>query len=234
MTANESVTNTPVAPMAMLRFAVCAVAAAVMCSCNILSPARFLLMGPTKTPAMYTLEDRPTVVFVDDRNNAIPINSSRIRRRIADDVSSELMAHDLVTRTISPRDAMSLARRRDREGNLMSMEAIGQAVGAEQLIYIEMLSFRGSVDNVTTRPAAACRVKVIDVVTRTRLFPPAGGETDWQEVPVLGLPVSLELYRSAEGRRRIEQSLSVVIGDRIAKLFYKHIPDELGSRLTPQ
>ncbi len=234
MTANKSATNTPVAPMIMLRLAVCAVVAAVMCSCNILSPAAFLAMGQTKTPAMYTLEDRPTVVFVDDRNNAIPINSSRIRRRIADDVSSELMAHELVTQTISPRDAMSLARRRDREGNLMSMEAIGQAVGAEQLIYIEMLSFRGSSDNVTPRPSAVCRLKVIDVVTRTRLFPPVGGETDWQEVPVLGLPMSLELYRNSEGRRQIEQSLSAAIADQIAKLFYKHIPDELGSRLTPQ
>ncbi len=208
--------------------------AAVLVSCNILSPAAFLAMGQTKTPAMYTLEDRPTVVFVDDRNNAIPINSSRVRRRIADNVSSELMAHELVTETISPRDAMALARRRDREGNLMSMGALGQAVGAEQLIYIEMLSFRGSVDNVSPRPGAMCRVKVIDVVARTRVFPPVGGDSDWQDVGALGAPMSLELYRNSEGRRQIEQSLSAAIADKVTKLFYTHVPDELGSRLTPQ
>ena len=234
MTANKSATNARVTPMTMLRLAVCTAVAAVICSCNILSPAAFLAMGPTKTPAMYELEDRPTVVFVDDRNNAIPINSSRVRRGIADMVSKELMAQDLLSRTISPRDAMSLARQRDREGNLMSMGAIGQAVGAEQLIYIEMLSFRGSLDNITPRPSAVCRLKVIDVVTRTRLFPPAGGEKDWQQVPVLGLPMSLELYRHSEGRRQIELSLTTAIADKVAKLFYKHVPDALGSRLTPQ
>lgn len=228
MTANESAT------MTMLRLAACASVAAVLCSCNILSPAAFLAMGQTKTPAMYQLEDRPTVVFVDDRNNAIPINSSRIRRGIADNVSNELMAHELVTQTISPRDAMSLARNRDREGNLLSMEAIGQAVGAEQLIYIRMISFRGSSDNLTNRPAAVCHVKVIDVVTRARLFPPGGGETEWQEVSVIGQTMSLELYRYTEGRRKITDSLSATIADQVAKLFYKHIPDELGSRLTPQ
>ncbi len=234
MTANESANNTRVTPMTMLRLAACVAVAAVLCSCNILSPAAFLAMGQPKTPAMYELEDRPTVVFVDDRNNAIPINSSRIRRGIADNVSDELMAHELVTQTISPRDAMSLARNRDREGNLMSMEAIGQAVGAEQLIYIRMVSFRGSSDNVSTQPSAVCHVKVIDVVTRTRLFPPGDGETDWQQISVVGQRMSLELYRHSEGRRKITDSLSATIADQVAKLFYKHVPDELGSRLTPQ
>jgi len=234
MTAHEPATTTRIALVAALRFTACAVVAAVMCSCNILSPAAFLAFGETKTPAMYELEDRPTVVFVDDRNNAIPINASRIRRRIADDVTRELMAHELVSLTISPRDAMALARRRDREGDLMSMEAIGEAVGAEQLIYIEMLSFRGSVDNMTPRPGAMCRVKVIDIVARTRAFPPVGGESDWQEVGALGVPMSLELYRNSEGRRQIEVSLSAAIADKVTKLFYKHVPDELGSRLTPQ
>jgi len=220
--------------MTMLRFTACAVVAAVMVSCNILSPAAFLAMGQTKTPAMYELENRPTVVFVDDRNSAIPINATRIRRSIADLLTDELMARKLVTQTISPRDAMALARRRDREGNLMSMEAIGEAVGAEQLIYIEMLSFRGSSDNVTPRPAAVCRVKVIDIVARTRVFPPVGGDSDWQQVAALGQPMSLELYRNSEGRRQIERSLSAAIADQVCKLFYKHVPDELGSRLTPQ
>ncbi|MEE8458791.1 MAG: hypothetical protein V3S08_02900, partial [Phycisphaerales bacterium] len=77
---------------------------AVMGSCNILQPAAYLAMGQAKAPARYVLEDAPTVVFVDDRNNAIPINSSRVRRAVADDVTNQLMSRDLVTITISPRD----------------------------------------------------------------------------------------------------------------------------------
>ncbi len=114
------------------------------------------------------------------------------------------------------------------------MHAIGETVGAEQLIYIEMLSFRGSPDNVTSSPAAACRLKVIDIVNKTRLFPPPGADKAWQDVIAQGPIVSPELYRSSAGRRQIEQLLAESIADQVTKLFYKHIPDELGSRLTPQ
>ncbi|TDJ56296.1 MAG: hypothetical protein E2O40_04685 [Planctomycetota bacterium] len=208
--------------------------AAVMGSCNILQPAAYLAIGQAKAPARYVLEDTPTVVFVDDRNNAIPINSSRVRRAVADNVTNQLMSRDLVTITISPRDAMALSRNQDRQGKLMSMGALGEAVGAEQLIYIEMLSYRGSPDNVTPRPSAACRLKVIDVVNKTRMFPGPDAEKDWQEIIVQGRPVSPELYRSNAGRREIEKMLAATIADKVTKLFYKHIPDELGSRLTPQ
>jgi hypothetical protein len=208
--------------------------AAVMGSCNILQPAAYLAMGQSKAPAKYVLEDKPTVVFVDDRNNAIPINSSRVRRAVADDVTNQLMSRDLVTMTISPRDAMAISRNQDREGKLMSMGALGAAVGADQLIYIEMLSYRGSPDNVTPRPSAACRLKVIDVANKARMFPGPDSEKEWQEIIVQGAPVSPELYRSSAGRREIEQMLAATIADKVTKLFYKHIPDELGSRLTPQ
>jgi hypothetical protein len=214
--------------------AITALVAAFMGSCNILQPAAYLAMGQAKAPPKYVLEDRPTVVFVDDRNNAIPINSSRVRRAIADDVTNQLMSRDLVTMTISPRDAMALSRNQDREGKLMSMGALGEAVGAEQIIFIEMLSYRGSPDNVTPRPSAACRVKVIDNVNKVRVLPPHGAEKEWQEIIVQGAAVSPELYRSSAGRREIEQMLAGTIADKVTKLFYKHIPDELGSRLTPQ
>ena len=214
--------------------AITVLVAASMGSCNILQPAAYLAMGQAKAPAKYVLEERPTVVFVDDRNNAIPINSSRVRRAVADDVTNQLMSRELVTMTISPRDAMALSRNQDREGNLMSMGALGEAVGAEQVIFIEMLSYRGSPDNVTPRPSAACRLKVIDNVNKVRVFPAPGAEKEWQEIIVQGAPVSPELYRSSAGRREIEQMLAATIADKVTKLFYKHIPDELGSRLTPQ
>ncbi len=208
--------------------------AVFLSACNILGPAVYLVKGQPKVPARYVLENRPTVVFVDDRNNAIPVNSSRARRAIADDITKQLMSRELVTETISPRDAMALSRNQDRAGKLMSMQAIGEAVGAEQLIYIEMLRYRGSPDNVTSSPTATCQVKVIDIVNKTRLFPPPGADNDWQDVIAHGATVSPELYRSSAGRRQIEQLLTEAIADKVTELFYKHIPDALGSRLTPQ
>lgn len=221
-------------PVRAAATAAAAAAAAALGSCNILGPATYLAMGQPKVPAMYELEDRPTVVFVDDRNNAIPINASRVRREIASDATEQLMKLDLVTVTISPGDAMALSRNRDRDGNLMTMGELGEAVGAQQLIYIEMLSYRGSPDNVTARPSAACRVKVLDIVNKVRLFPAADAERSWQEVIVQCPPVSPELYRTSNGRQQIEQLLSAAIADQVTKLFYKHDPKEVGDRLTPK
>lgn len=126
---------------------------------------------------------------------------------------------------------MAVARNRDRDGDLLSMVGIGEAVGAQQMIYVEMLSFRGSPDNITPKPSAACRVKILDVVNRTRLFPPPDAEKAWQDVAVQSPPVSTELYQSDQGRRQIEQLMAKMLGDQIAKLFYEHIPDEVGTRL---
>ncbi len=53
-------------------------------------------------------------------------------------------------------------------------------------------------------------------------------------VQVFTRAASPELYRSRSGRRQLEESLANQLGDRIAKLFYKHVPDEIGSRLQPQ
>ena len=191
-------------------------------------------MGQPKQPALYEIQDRSTVVFVDDRNNAIPLNASRVRRAIADHVSTQLMTEGILTETISSRDAMALAQQRDREGNLLSMEAIGESVGAQQIIYIEMMGFRGSPDGSTPRPTGSCRVKVIDVGNRTRLFPPAASEKAWMEISVLSPPISMQLYDTSNGRRQVQQILAALIGDRVAKLFYAHVPDEIGTRLTPQ
>ena len=141
-------------------------------SCNIVAPAAYLTVGQDKVPAAYEPQDRPTVVFVDDRQNVIPMNASRVRREIADKVGTDLLEKEVLTEVIAAQDAMAVVRNRDREGQLMSIDTIGEAVGAEQVIYIEMISFRGSPDGYSPRPSAACRLKMIDVPNRTRLFPP--------------------------------------------------------------
>lgn len=209
-----------------------ALVASALASCNYLGPAAYLAMGQPKKPAQYELIDRPTVVFVDDRMNAIPINSSRVRRMIADKVTMQLMTEEVLTTTIEPRDAMATARNRDRDGSLMSIEAIGQAVGAEQVIYVEMTTFRGSPDGFTPRATGSCTVKVVDAINKTRLFPPPDADKGAAVVQVVTLPFDIELFKTSQGRSQIEAILAEMMGDQVAKLFYPHVPDEIGSRLN--
>ncbi len=200
-------------------------------SCNILGPAAFLIGGLPKQDAQYALMDRPTVVFVDDPRNAL--SDRNLRRYIGDKIAQELMINKIVTVTISSADAMAVASG-DRHGKRMPIEAIGSAVGAEQVLYVEMMSFTLSPDNVTPQPMGVCRIKVIDAVNRTRLFPQVNEDSQAAAAyPVqVALPVlSTELYRSASGRRKMNEQLANHMADKVAKVFYKHVPNELGSRL---
>ena len=74
---------------------------------------------------------------------------------------------------------------------------------------------------------------MLDVVDKTRLYPPPDAESGWEDVVVMASTVSPEMYRNSQGRRQIEMMLSETLADQVAKLFYKHVPDEIGSRLTP-
>src|SRR5262245_15515631 len=143
--------------------------ASMIGGCNIVTPAAFILSGPPTVDALYTLQDVPTVVYIDDRSNQV--NPVSLRRVIGDTASEDLMVQKLVTTTISPQDAMNIAARNDRNNQIMPIEEIGKAVGAKQVIYVEMVQFADTPDGYTPRPTAACRVRVIDIENRKRVFP---------------------------------------------------------------
>jgi hypothetical protein len=195
--------------------------------CNIVGPAAYLIAGPGMIEAEHQLADRPTVVFIDDRENVV--NPVSLRRAIADKVSQDLMVKRVVRQTISPHDAMAVASRRDRHDNVMPIDAIGRAVGAEQIIFIEMLVFQDS-EGYERRPIAACRVRVIDVENRTRLYPPSDSVDNARLVQVRMREVTEDAYRTRGTRHQISVALADELGDTIARLFYRHERD-LGGRL---
>lgn len=195
--------------------------------CNIVAPVAAIAMGPPKIEAVYTLQDVPTVVFVDDRSDLV--NPMSLRRTIADVASQQLMVGQVVTATISPNDAMLIAARSDRASNLMSVEDIGRAVGAQQVIVVKMTKFQDTPDGYTPRPLAIANVKVIDL-NRHTVWPenPAEG---WA-VNVSGAPVDPSLYASRSTRLKIYESLAAQLGAEVGRLFFKHDYKELGERVT--
>ncbi len=210
-----------------------AAAGAALSSCNIVGPAAYLIGGQPKVDAQFALSDRPTVVFVDDPENILP--ARRLRRLIGDRVAQELMVKKLVSITISSADAMAVAGR-ERFGEQMPIDAIGRAVGAEQVLFINMVAFSLSPEGITPRPSGACQVKVIDVTNRERLFPTEDSgfaSSSGYPVQVAMRQVSLERYRTTSSRRRINEQLANEIADQITKVFYRHVPRELGRNLNP-
>ncbi len=118
----------------------------------------------------------------------------------------------------------------------MPIDAIGRAVGAEQVLFINMVAFSLSPEGITPRPSGACQVKVIDVENRERLFPIEDGSfasSSGYPVQVAMRDVSLERYRTTSSRRLIGEQLANEIAEQITKVFYRHVPRELGRNLNP-
>jgi hypothetical protein len=207
--------------------------AAMLCptllsACNYVAGAAYIIGGQDEKPAEFELADRPTLVFVDDR---VPvIKRKALQAAIGEKVSTDLMTEKKLSRTISPADAIALARQRDKHGNLMTIETVGESVGAEQVIYVQILAFNLSPDNITPKPMAAAAVRVIDVVSKQRLFP--GVESNQPDrVVQVSSDASTSQYGSEADRRKLEDALAQKLGWEIGRLFYEHIPNEVGSRI---
>jgi hypothetical protein len=200
--------------------------------CNIVAPASYIISGPPSVEAQHTLADVPTVIYIDDRSNQV--NPVSLRRVIAETAGEDLMEKKLLTTTISPQDAMNIAARNDRNKQIMSIEEIGKAVGAKQVIYVEMLQFSDTPDGFTPRPLAACRVRVVDVENRQRVFPGPDVRDTSHPMQVMTREVDPELYRTRSGRLQVFQALALETGHEIGKLFYKHERKELGGSLNPR
>ncbi len=201
----------------------------LLSGCNIIAPLAILLAPDPKVEAAYKLEDRPPVVFVDDRNGLV--SPTTLRRLVADRISQDLMLKKVITRTISPRDAEAVARQRDSHNSMLPIDAIGRAVGAEQVIYVEIIEFTDRIDRYTPRPKGACRVRVLDVTNRVRLFPPPDAAEASQTVEIYIEEIQAELYNSRATRSKIGESLANQLGDMTAKLFYKYNGSKLGKNL---
>ena len=195
--------------------------------CNYLIPASYLIEGPPKEPARYELPRRKTVVYVDDRANRM--TRAALRTAVGEEVGTLILQQALVPEVISTRDAVAYARRADTSDKQVSIRKIGEAVGAEQVIYIDIDEYRISADGATPRPAAIVNVKVIDVGSGARLWP--DGTDEGERMIVRTREQSLELYNSSAGRRRVEDELAKQVAEDVSKLFYEHEKRELGGNL---
>ncbi len=196
--------------------AVCT-ALAGLAGCNIIGAGYVLVKGPEKTPAQFTLpKDRPAVVFVDDINNVL--SRRTLRTQIAKVAQEELLKQGKLTNVIDASAAMQVAQR-ESAGQPLDISSLGRAVQAEVVVYVHMDSFSLSSDGQTFSPQARAHVKVIDAVTRKRLWP--------EKVEGHPLAVTLRLASGTVPRSATEQvnalnALADRTGLEVARLFFEY------------
>tara|TARA_B100000959_G_C14930405_1_gene603404 strand:- start:335 stop:985 length:651 start_codon:yes stop_codon:yes gene_type:complete len=199
---------------------------ALLSSCNIAAVAAYVASPDPEQEALFTLPNVPTVVFVDDRANAM--HPVRLRRVIAEEITNELLNREVLTTMISPRDILRVSAANDRYNAPLPINELGKSVDASTVIYVEMVAFGLTSDGQTASPRTTCNIRVIDVKNRKRLFPtdPAGYAVSEHMTHVTANRVT-----SSSDAKKLAEELAVKLGYSIAEIFYDHVIGRLGDNL---
>lgn len=193
-------------------------------SCNIVAPVVYLVEGPPKDDAVFTLpKERPTLILVDDRVNALP--RPRLRETIAAKAQELLLKQRVLTKVIDCRGAYA-AMSSDREGKVQSLTEIGRAVKAEIVVCVAVDSFGAPSTGASAGQQlileSAMRVRVLDVTKDDpRLWPAMNEGYSFvaRHRPAAG--TNVETLTQAQA---VQIALAEQCGKAISELFTKHDP----------
>ncbi|MCB9847573.1 MAG: hypothetical protein H6814_04080 [Phycisphaeraceae bacterium] len=203
-------------------------ALALLGACNIVAPVAYLVHGPPKVQAQHELNSRlKTVIFVDDRANRLP-------RRSLKNVIGQRAEETLIERGSVPQQNMIAARSAimaastETDSELMSIAAIGRAVGADQVIYVTIEGFTVTRDGATVQPIAGALIKIISAEDDRRIWPEdRSGFPVRVELPASGAPIP----QDRSGMSRLQTGLAETLGLQIARTFFEHERDALSGSL---
>jgi hypothetical protein len=189
---------------------------AALPACNIVGPIVAVAQGPGEVEAVYELDpDRKTVIFVDDPANKIA--QRRTRASIGESCQQALMRKKKVREAnmIDTRSALAAAANGDDD---LSITEIGEAVGAEVIIYALVTRFELSGDGADFDPTAEIEVKIFDVTTHSRLWPPAGQPGYRSKFSSAG--ANRYMPQSRTDLLRAQNELALITGEGMSQLFY--------------
>jgi hypothetical protein len=167
------------------------------------------------------------VFFIDDRANRLP---RRTLKNVIGQSAEEMLLNQGVIapeNVIASRSATAAAAS-ETNSNLMSIAAIGKALGVDRVIYVSIEGFSITRDGTTVQPVAGALVKVIDVKEDRRVWPAERS----------GYPVKIQLPATGEqvpenrgGVNRIQIGIAEALGVQIARVFFTYEADALSGSL---
>ena len=174
-------------------------------------------VGPPPVPAAYKPAKEPMLVLVENYRN--PAAAMLDSNRLAMLVSDELRRHD-VAPVVSP--SRLEAVRSDPNFSKMTIPAIGRAVKAKQVLYVNVRRYGvdGTVGGDMIKGAADMTVRVVDSAT---------GENRWP-IDNAGHPVAISTnwLRRGDGvdEASLREQMSRSAADSIGRLFRKYSAEE--------
>jgi hypothetical protein len=200
--------------------AVCAAGASlVLGACNIVAPLGYIVHGPEKVAAAYTLDPKKTtVLFIDDTRSSV-LPSRAVRTKIGQSGEAVLLNDAKIERMLSSRDIMSVADR-EKYSRQMGIVELGEAVDADVIIYVTMESFALVQEGENYKPISACRIRVVDVREKKQIFPEEIAK--WHPLVVEAPPRTGGMPASNSDRNKVYLEFAERVGTAIGNVFVKH------------
>ncbi len=200
----------------------------IVAGCNILGPASYLVAGPEKVPAAFTLDPkRTTVIFIDDPASQLPGREARLA--MGKRAEEELLSRKLVTDMIQSREVIAVTRG-EKRAELTTVASVGKALKADVVIYALVREFTIAADGTQFIPQAVLEVKVIESETGKRLFPPEGEEPGAYRVTMKEPLIQSGVPTSRSGRTIAEVAAAERAGLTLARVFFDWDRDSTASR----
>ncbi len=187
---------------------------------------------PQKIKAVYRLEDRPTLVMVEDPKHVF--DDPTIVARISHEMTDALSHAHAISQLIDPGKVDSLIVSLGNDYQRVGIDQVGRAVGAQQVVHVHVDWALLYPQPGFFRPAAALEVKVIDVIGHRRLFPLAGMSGNDGGEALRGHMVKVQMgprggvEPGAVTDRAAWHTLASRMARDAARIFYGHYPRQPG------
>ena len=181
---------------------------------------------PKKIYAAYDLEDRVTLVLVDDPR--LQLDDAALADQLADRVMNDLKEQKLVTQFVPLTEMRELRAKLGEDFGRRAINLVGQDLGAEQVLHVSIDAVKVTADPGVWHPRADVTVKLIDVVNAKRLFPVPQPEEGPRGVGVI-VRMAHRYDTGDQGDMMLMMDrLAQAVGRDVAYLFYDHLPPQPG------
>jgi hypothetical protein len=210
-------------PLRWLRLSLVAALPLLIGGCNLLSVASvgaYKLGMVPKNPAQYTPARTPMLVLVEnfEHQSMATVQAEQLSRFLA----NEIQLHD-VAPVVNPEQLQELKDSRPKEFPTMSVSAVAQALGAQQVLYVQLTTadvtplsggdgFTGS---------STVSVKLIDAATGNTLWP------NDQSGYGVSSKTQVDSPQGARDPQEVHRRLNADLADKIARLFYPWSPENM-------
>lgn len=177
----------------------------LLSGCSGIGAIAYKLGPPEKTPALYKLGQDPAVVLVEDSRNpaAAELDSIQIAALLREDLrehKSAVLVDDSAVMKLRDSDPAAFAK--------MSITDIGRAVGAKQVVYVDVQRVGIEIDTggQMVKGSIECLSRVIDVRT---------GMNRWPVDSPVGVPVGFETPFTAINDRMTESDVRRKLHEKV-------------------